>query len=95
MAYWSFGEELPVVKDKIRGTSSVRFFLETIAALLAHRLSNTRLLLESSERYIEAAIGFGRRREGVASDVFMNFTADLAETAKEIESFLISTGISV
>ena len=47
VTYWSFGERLPVVEEKVRSTDSIRVYLETIAALVAHRLDHTDLLVES------------------------------------------------
>lgn len=94
VAYWSFGERLPVIEEA-RGTDSVRFYLETIAALVAHRLSNTELLVESSESFIAAAARAGQRRSGFSYDIFVGFTSDLAEKARELQGVLEERGFTV
>jgi HEAT repeat protein/cellulose biosynthesis protein BcsQ len=95
VAYWSFGEGLPVLSETVRSTDSIRFFLETIAGLLAHRLGNTTRLLESAETYIEAAARAGRRTDEFSWDVFLGSTPDLSSQANTLASALADRGFRV
>lgn len=52
---WSFGEELPAVLERGSNPDLVTYPLETIAALLVHRLDNVGALLAAREQYLQAA----------------------------------------
>jgi HEAT repeat protein/MinD-like ATPase involved in chromosome partitioning or flagellar assembly len=95
IAYWSFGEGLPVIEEKVRATDSIRFYLETIAALLAQRLSNTKLLVESSENYINMAMRAGQRIGGDKYDIYLSCTPDLSGRASELQQSLQASGFRV
>ena len=73
-AYWSFGEELAVLLEPPQTTDSVRFYLETLAALIAQSLSNTELLVDAPERFIAAANRAGLTRAGYRYDIFLDGT---------------------
>ena len=50
--YWSFGEEIAVLQEPTRSPHVISYHLETLAALLAHRLHRTDLLASSREEYV-------------------------------------------
>jgi len=70
----SFGEKLPVLEEGTADPESVGYALETIAALLARRLSDADLLVRNRDAYVAAAQSASaakRAREGEFSfDVF-------------------------
>src|SRR5262249_44737703 len=51
VAFWSFGEKLPVVDEGTRDPESIGFALETLTALLAHRLAGTDLLVRNRDQF--------------------------------------------
>ncbi|WPB78116.1 TIR domain-containing protein [Archangium violaceum] len=53
--YWSFGEELPVLKEDGKDPEQLSFSFETIAALLANGLDGTDLLVRNRDSYVSAA----------------------------------------
>ena len=53
--YWSFGERLPVVEKGTDDPEDIGFSLETIAALIAHKLANTQLLVSNRDSFIAKA----------------------------------------
>lgn len=95
VAYWSFGEGLPMLDEQIRTTDSIRFFLETIAALLAHRLGDSTLLIQNAEDYIAAAARAGHRSLGFEFDLYLDATPDLSSKANELRQILRHVGIQV
>ncbi len=55
IAYWSFGEKLPVV---VKGTSDpddIGFALETLAAIVAKRLSYSEVLVKNRDLFVDTA----------------------------------------
>ncbi len=71
----SFGEKLPVVDEGTEDPESVGYALETIAALLARRLSDADLLVRNRDAYVasaQSADAARRAQEGeFAFDVFL------------------------
>ncbi len=53
--YWSFGEELPVIDKGTSDPEDIGFFFETIAALVAHRLSQTDALVKNRDTFVATA----------------------------------------
>lgn len=53
--FWSFGERLAVLEEMSDDPQSVSYSLSTIAALLSHKLGQTRLLSESRDDFVSAA----------------------------------------
>ena len=54
--YWSFGEKLPVVEKGTTDPEDIGFALETLTALVAHRLQDTNLLVRNRDSYV-ASVG--------------------------------------
>lgn len=71
VSYWSFGEELPALVEADLTPDRIGYSLETLAALLAHRLDRTELLADSRDSFVAAAAR-GGRRPGTGPDVFLS-----------------------
>jgi len=55
--YWSFGEKMPVLDEGVREPESLGYALATLAALLAHELDQTEVLVTNRDDFVEAARG--------------------------------------
>lgn len=53
--YWSFGEELPVLEEDGKDPEQLSYAFETLAALLAHGLDGTDLLVRNRDSYVSTA----------------------------------------
>ena len=98
--YWSFGEEIAVLREPagsagVRSSGIISFSLETIAALIAHRLGRTDLLHTSRDDYVHAARRGAERSESNSYDVFLSFSQRDLPIAKAISSGLRASGNSV
>ncbi len=83
VAYWTFGERLPVVIESTAASDpqSINYPIGNVAALIAKGLGNSDQLLLNRESYIASAFNATRtaRRIGLASDripVFISASAD-------------------
>ncbi len=81
----SFGEKLPVLEEGTEDPESVGYALETIAALLARRLSDADLLARNRDAYVasaQSASAAQRASQGhFAFDVFLSARGAPATTA--------------
>ena len=82
--YWSFGEEIAVLQESTRSPHLVSYHIETLAALLAHRLHRTDLLASSREEYVDAARRLAQRRNVEAVDVFVSYPTKHFELARQL-----------
>ncbi len=87
VAYWSFGEKLPVVDEGTKDPESLGFALETVTAILAHRFAGSNVLVQNRDAFVEAARG-GRRL------VTASRCGSLAKGARWRCSLVIRTRIS-
>lgn len=72
--YWSFGEEVPAAVETAPGPDDIGYSLESVAAVIAHRLDRTDLLAESRDSYVAAAARAGLRDGGSAEyDVYLSW----------------------
>ena len=74
VSFWSFGEGLAALGESRPGPRDISFSLQTIAALVAHRLDRVDLLGESRDAYVSAAARAGdraRRGNRYDFDVFL------------------------
>ncbi|MBU1316005.1 MAG: TIR domain-containing protein [Alphaproteobacteria bacterium] len=92
--FWSFGERIAVVEDSNFDSSSINFSMENIAALLAHRLGQTRLLIESRDEYVGAA---RRLVQSAGPSVFISHSSspEESEIAQQMSAILAKNGITV
>jgi MinD-like ATPase involved in chromosome partitioning or flagellar assembly len=97
-SYWSFGERLPIVEEPTRGPDFISYHLETTAALVAHRLARSQLLVENRDSYVGAASRQGLRAGGYGYDVFLSYSRSdkvATATARELATLLMDSGIRV
>ena len=90
---WSFGERLAVVEDSSNDPLSVTYSLETIAALLAHRLDQTLLLLDSRDDFVSSARRIAQTQEHTSYSVFLSHSYEDTETALELSAMLEQRGL--
>lgn len=57
VSYWSFGEQLPVLAERVPSASQIAYALETIAAVVALKLDRSDLLADNRDAYVAAAQG--------------------------------------
>jgi len=55
VAYWSFGEKLPVVDEGTKDPESLGYALETVTAILAQRFAGSEVLVENRDDFVEGA----------------------------------------
>jgi WD40 repeat protein len=97
---WSFGEKLPIqLEAASNSTDLVSFYLKTLASLIAHRLDNVSLLLESADAYVGVATREGARAsQNVGYDIYLSYSASDAGTgdalAKELQTQSIAVFLS-
>lgn len=100
VAYWSFGERIAALEETSPTPNDISYSMQTLAALLAHRLDRTQMLGESRESYIAAASRQGLRNsggvEGAAGpvDVYLNQAAGSAQ-ARVFRDALVRRGLKV
>ncbi|MFS8098892.1 tetratricopeptide repeat protein [Lentzea alba] len=81
LPYWSFGEEIAVVGERSGNPETVSYFMDNIAALLAHGLSDADVLVSNRDTYVSAAREGGQRTagSGFRYDVLVHGTSARAE----------------
>ncbi|HWW61402.1 MAG TPA: toll/interleukin-1 receptor domain-containing protein, partial [Thermoanaerobaculia bacterium] len=83
VAYWSYGERLPVIEEGTRDPESIGYAFETLAALLAHRLSETEVLVHNRDSYVAAArVGATQSTPAAGDFDYSFFVAYAKEDAK-------------
>jgi len=93
-AYWSFGEDLPVVTEDFRNPQLISHSIASIAALIARNLEDARLFTESRDAYVDAAIRTGRRGGRYAYDFFISATPKTENEAARLGALLAEAGLS-
>ena len=95
-SYWSFGEQLPVVDEPTRAPEFISYHFETLAALVAHRLTKSDLLVESRDSYVSAAAREGLRGGGYTYDVFISYShqdPEAVRIAEELADLLAQSDV--
>ncbi len=54
-SHWSFGEKLPILEEDSRDSDSISYHIRTVAALIAHRFSDTHRLISNRDSYVNSA----------------------------------------
>ncbi|MCW8377089.1 FxSxx-COOH system tetratricopeptide repeat protein [Streptomyces justiciae] len=93
-AYWSFGEDLPVVTEDFRNPQLISHSIASIAALIARNLEDARLFTESRDAYVDAAIRTGRRGGHYQYDFFISGTPKTESEATRLAALLAEAGLS-
>jgi len=96
VSYWSFGEDLPAIVETDPGPDKISYSLESLAAVIAHRLDRTALFAESRDSYVAAAARAGRRgAAGERYDVYLSFGPRERELAERIAAELTRRSLRV
>ncbi|MFF4270387.1 FxSxx-COOH system tetratricopeptide repeat protein [Streptomyces sp. NPDC001536] len=93
-AYWSFGEELPVLTEDFRNPQLISYSLASVAGLIARNLSDVRLFTESRDSYVDAAIRTGRRGGDYAYDFFISSASNSDDDARKLAALLAAEGFT-
>jgi MinD-like ATPase involved in chromosome partitioning or flagellar assembly len=96
---WSFGERLPVIEEGTADPESIGFALETLGALLAHKLAHSDVLVRNRDSFLAAARG-ARAEEDASrgqfgADVFVSHAAADGELAARLSRALKKRGLAV
>jgi cellulose biosynthesis protein BcsQ len=94
---WSFGERLPVLEEGTADPETIGFALETLAALIAHRLAHTDVLVRNRDSFLAAARGARAREEAARGqygvDAFLSYAGADAELAARLSRALKKRGL--
>ncbi|MBP0593612.1 TIR domain-containing protein [Paraburkholderia sp. LEh10] len=93
--FWSFGEGLSALEDASSDAASINYSLETIAALLAHRLGNTNLLQDNRDEFVRSARLTAQSGERSSLSLFISHSKSDAPWARLMASSLTSRGLNV
>ncbi len=96
---WSFGERLPVLEEGTADPESIGFALETLAALLAHKLAHSDVLVRNRDSFLAAARGARAEQDAsrgeFGADVFVSHAAADGELAGRLSRALKKRGLNV
>lgn len=93
-AYWSFGEELPVLTEDFRNPQLISYSIASIAGLIARHLEDVRLFTESRDAYVDAAIRTGRRGGQYQYDFFISTASNTDDDARKLAELLAVEGFT-
>lgn len=82
VSYWSFGEQLAVLEERVPSTDQIGYALETIGAVVAHRFDRTDLLADNRDAYVAAA-------RGQAQDFELDILVSSPRTAQDVATRLV------
>lgn len=90
LPYWSFGEEIAVLDERSSNPDTVSYYMDNIAALLAHFLADADVLVSNRDTYVTAARERGHRSagQGFRYDVLIHGTSERAVRLTEALSSL-------
>ncbi|MEU0791994.1 hypothetical protein ABZ342_18140 [Amycolatopsis sp. NPDC005961] len=92
VSYWTFGEQLPVLAEETPSADQIGFALETVAAVVAHRLDRTDLLARNRDAYV-GAVRDSRREFG--RDLRVSIPRGAQTVANELVVELERRGVKV
>ncbi|MFF9602506.1 KGGVGR-motif variant AAA ATPase, partial [Streptomyces sp. NPDC014684] len=93
-AYWSFGEELPVLSEDTRNPRLISYSIASIAALIARKMKDVTLFTESRDAYVDNAIRAGRRGGEYRHEVFVSSAPNMMREARNLSRLLTAEGVS-
>jgi hypothetical protein len=93
--FWSFGEHLAVLEAKGSDSLSITFSLETIAALLAHRLDQTRLLADSRDEFVGSARRLADKGISERPSVFISHSNEELDLVSNFAQILTRNSVQV
>jgi cellulose biosynthesis protein BcsQ len=94
--YWSFGERLPVIEKGVDDPEDIGYNFETLAALVAHKLSYSEVLVNNRDSFVDSAkkgpiVGQDSEESNHtsrASRVFISYSHRDAQLLEELETHL-------
>lgn len=93
--FWSFGERLAALETKGSDSLSITYSLETIAALLAHRLDQTRLLADSRDEFVSSARRLADKSASEKPSVFISYSNEDITLVSNFSQILEHSGMQV
>lgn len=90
---WSFGERLSVVEDSSTDSLSINYSLETLAALIAHRLGQTHFLLDSRDEFVSSARRIAQTKDESRYAVFLSHAHEDVNEAARLAGCLEELGL--
>ena len=90
VSYWSFGEQLPVLAERVPSASQIAYALETIAAVVAHKLDRSDLLADNRDAFVTAAQG---RARDYPVDILVSTPRSTHDQAKALVHELRELGV--
>ncbi len=90
VSYWSFGEQLPVLAERTPSANQIAYALETVAAVVAHRLDRSDLLADNRDAYVAAARGL---RSDFEVDVLVSTPRSTLDPATALVRELRALGV--
>jgi tetratricopeptide (TPR) repeat protein/cellulose biosynthesis protein BcsQ len=94
VAHWSFGERLPVLEEGTSDPAGIGYAFETLAALVAHRLEGSALLVANRRAYIDAVSAFSADEE-LEFDAFVIGSIDQQAYVQRLVEGLQRAGLRV
>jgi tetratricopeptide (TPR) repeat protein/cellulose biosynthesis protein BcsQ len=98
ISFWSFGEHIAALKEPSPTPDEIMYSLQTIAALVAHRLDGTDALADARDAYVAAAARAGRRSSDTLEKlvgVFLSYRTEDRGLARVIAGALADRGLRV
>lgn len=96
VSYWSFGEELPALAEPEPTPERISYALESVAALIAHRLDRTAWLVDRRDSYVSAAARAGLLAGGTNRyDVFISSSGANRELSEQVAAALAELELEV
>lgn len=97
-SYWSFGEKLAVTQESGKDPETISYYLNTIAALIAHNFNDTDLLVSDRDRYIETGMPINLERKNKTEfeyDIYISYNFNDKQQVNAITSALKTIGLKV
>jgi len=97
-SYWSFGEKLAVTQESGKDPETISYYLNTIAALIAHNFNDTDLLVSDRDRYIETGMPIiveRKNKNEFEYDVYISYNYNDKQSVNAITSALKTNGLKV
>jgi MinD-like ATPase involved in chromosome partitioning or flagellar assembly len=91
VSYWSFGEQLPVLAERVPSASQIAYALETIAAVVALKLDRSDLLADNRDAYVTAAAQ--RQPRDYPLDILVSTPRSTHAEAKALVRDLLALGV--
>ena len=95
VSYWSFGEELPALMERDPSPEKIGYSLDTVAAAITHRMTQTTLLAQSRDSFVAAAQRSGSRKSSTSYDILLSHARGVDYLGNKIAQALEARGLSV